>query len=96
MGNFDTTGLKKTVRSLSNGVREFVVLFPDGDLSRDFQMITPSAGALKTKRPAMSLMGNLWLYVTDQSNPRQKGDDTWVDPPENAEDAAAGARNFHV
>jgi hypothetical protein len=65
------------IRGLSNGVRELIVLVPSGDLSWKWQ-----AGAgtdIAEKSPAFALAANLWLYITDKSNPRFKGEDYWVD-----------------
>jgi hypothetical protein len=58
-------------------VRELILLIPSGDLSWKWQ-----AGAgtdSPAKAPAFALAGNIWLYVTDKSNPRFKGDDWWID-----------------
>jgi hypothetical protein len=53
------------------------VLLPSGDVSWKWQ---DGAGTdIPAKAPAHALAGNIWLYVTDKSNPRFKGDDWWID-----------------
>jgi hypothetical protein len=75
--NFPTKESAPLVRSLSNGVRELIVLLPEGDLSWRWQS---GAGTnVAAKAPQFGLIGNLHLYVTDRANPKFKGDDAWVD-----------------
>src|SRR5205814_1792559 len=80
--NFPTEKLQAPVKSLSNGVREMILLLPSGDFSWRWQ-----AGA-GSKDPAKAapfgLIGNLLLYLTDKANPRYKGDDYWIDRDESA------------
>ncbi|MCS7032829.1 MAG: DUF4159 domain-containing protein [Phycisphaerae bacterium] len=69
------------VRAMSNGVRELVILLPQGDMSWRWQDGPGTSQA--EKAPHFGLIGNLHLYMTDRANPRFKGVDSWVEPPEN-------------
>lgn len=76
--NFPTKGANVPLRSVSNGVRELIILAPSGDLSWQWQK---GAGTRDpTKAPLFGLLGNLVLYASDKANPRYKGQDTWIDP----------------
>jgi Domain of unknown function (DUF4159)/Prenyltransferase and squalene oxidase repeat len=75
--NFPVKGLPTNPRGLSNGVRELMILLPTGDMSWKFQQ--GAAGISPSSSPAFGFVGNLYLYITDKSNPRFKGDDTWVE-----------------
>lgn len=81
--NFPTRENPPRVRSLGNGVRELVVVLPEGDLSWIWQR-GPGTSVV-AKSPQFGLFGNLHLYMTDRSNPRFKGDDHWVEPKPSGE-----------
>lgn len=74
--NFPVEGYADPIRGLSNGVRELVVLFDKGDVSWKWHS---SGGAYNPRLSAYGPLANLWLYVTDKSNPRFKGEDEWAD-----------------
>lgn len=64
-----------TVLSLSNGVRELMVLLPKADVSRAWQ------AQLSTSQEAMFELGaDLLLYASDKQNIREKGDSYIVEP----------------
>src|SRR5688500_1110394 len=64
------------VRGMSNGVRELIVLMPTGDASWKWQA---AGGAFDVKLAPYAPLANLLLHLTDKSNPRYKGEDTWVE-----------------
>jgi len=76
-GNFPSAAASITVRGLSNGARELIVLIPEGDLSWRWQNGAGTNNVAKV--PHFGLIGNLYLYVTDRANPRFKGDVAWVE-----------------
>lgn len=75
-GNFPTDGWTDPIRGLSNGVRELAVMFSAGDASWRWQS---TGGATVVNLSPYAPLGNLLLYVTDKSNPRYKGEATWID-----------------
>lgn len=81
--NFPAREGAPRVRSLSNGVRELIVLLPEGDLSWRWQ--SGAGTSVAAKAPHFGLIGNLHLYMTDRANPRFKGDDWWIDPNPDAQ-----------
>lgn len=82
--NFPVNNLPTAPKGLSNGVRELIVLLPDGDMSWKFQQ---GAGAANpAAAPSFGFVGNLYIYMNDRANPRFKGDDTWIDPDPAARD----------
>lgn len=75
--NFPMGGFAAPVRTLSNGVRDLVVLIPSGDATWLWQS---NGGATSMDRSVYAPLANLHLHVTDQSSPRMKGDDFWPAP----------------
>ncbi len=73
--NFPSTWTE-TVRGMSNGVRELIVLMPKGDASWKWMA---AGGAFDVQRAPYAPLANLLLHVTDKANPRYKGDDAWID-----------------
>src|SRR6185437_8632635 len=61
--------LKPKVRRLSNGVRELMLLIPEADLSRSWQMRANE----KTHEQFWQLGANIFLYSVDKKNLRYKG-----------------------
>ncbi|HEX3358901.1 MAG TPA: DUF4159 domain-containing protein [Tepidisphaeraceae bacterium] len=82
--NFPVKGLPTNPRALSNGVRELMILLPTGDMSWKFQQ--GAATISPTSSPAFGFVGNLYLYMNDKSNPRFKGDDTWIEADPRVQD----------
>jgi hypothetical protein len=80
--NFATTGFKEPVRALSNGIRELIILLPEGDLSWQWQS---KVGLTTSIRPEFSLIGNLLLYLTGSAPPHPKGDSTWIEADASAQ-----------
>jgi len=76
--NFAIADAGLNVRGVSNGVRELIILARQADLSWKWQ--AGPGTEIVAKTPAFALAANLWLYVTEKSNPRFKGDDWWIDP----------------
>jgi hypothetical protein len=76
--NFPTQEKPPAARTMSNGIRELIILLPDGDLSWQWQRGAGDGVAART--PHFGFVGNLHLYMTDRANPRFKGDDHWVSP----------------
>jgi hypothetical protein len=74
--NFPVEGYADPIRGLSNGLRELIVLFDRGDVSWKWHS---GGGAYNAKLSVYGPLANLWLYLTDKSNPPFKGDDPWVD-----------------
>ena len=64
--------LPPPVQGLSNGAREMMLLIPTGDPGRFWQ-----SAAYFGHEGAYELMGNIYVYATDKSNPRVKPD-PWV------------------
>ncbi len=60
---------KPSVLSLSNGVRELIMLIPQADPARAWQGRND-----KGKEELYQLMSNIFLYVADAANLRDKGD----------------------
>ena len=60
---------KPKVLGKSNGVRELMLLIPEADLGRHWQMQSE-----KTKIEMFELMQNIFLYAVDKSNLRKRGD----------------------
>jgi hypothetical protein len=67
-----------------NGARELAILMPRGDVSWKWQA---GAGATQVNLSPYAPLGNLLLYLTDKSNPRFKGEVTWIDRDRSANDA---------
>ncbi len=80
--NFSVTLPTAPIRSLSNGLRELVVLFPAGDMP---WLWHSAGGGSAAKNTPYAALANLWLYATDRANPRYKGEDVWVDRNSTAE-----------
>ncbi len=80
--NFSTSGFKFPVRALSNGVRELIVLLPEGDLSWQWQS---KVGLTTAISPDFSVVGNLLLYLSGSSPPHLKGEATWIDADANVQ-----------
>ncbi len=59
---------KPKVMELTNGVRKLMVLFPDSDPARAWQMRTD-----KSREAAFELAANLFLYATDKQNGANRG-----------------------
>ncbi len=85
--NFPAKDRSMTARALSNGVRELIVLLPQGDTSWRWQ--SGAGTTVAAKAPHFGFAGNLHLYMTDRANPRFKGDEAWIDRDESV--AATGA-----
>ncbi|HEX4792299.1 MAG TPA: DUF4159 domain-containing protein [Humisphaera sp.] len=66
---------KPTIRAMSNGVRELMVIFPDSDPARAWQ-----THAEKTKEEMYQATADLFLYAVDKSNLRNKGDSYIIRP----------------
>lgn len=73
--NFSVKTPTTPIRGLSNGLRELVVLFPNGDLPWQWH----STSGVSAQNSPYATLANLWLYATDRANPRLKGEDVWVD-----------------
>jgi hypothetical protein len=82
--NFPVKNLPTTPRSLSNGLRELIMLFPTGDMSWKFQLGPGTNNPALA--PSFAFLGNLYIYLNDKANPRFKGDDTWVDADPKTQD----------
>lgn len=74
--NFPMNGWTDPIRGLSNGVRELAILTPSGDVSWKWQA---GGGATTVNLSPYAPLGNLLLYLTDKSNPRYKGEATWIE-----------------
>lgn len=76
--NMAVKNLPSHPQGLSNGIRELMILMPNGDLSWKFQQ---GAGSTKPElAPAFAFLANLYVYLNDKSNPRFKGQDNWISP----------------
>jgi hypothetical protein len=75
------------VQGLSNGAREFMLLFGSGDPARFWQ-----TGTYLGREPAHEVMANIFMYVSEKRDLRYKGD-SWVVWPN---PAATPARHIKV
>jgi hypothetical protein len=69
-GNFPADKLDVRVRALGNGVRDLVIVLPEGDMPWRWQR---TLGTSPTKSPDFSLVGNIVVSVTGRANLRFKG-----------------------
>lgn len=74
--NFPVSVPTEPIRGLSNGVREWIVLYPAGDMSWKWHS---NAGGFTPRMSPFASLANLHLYVTDRANPRFKGEDSWIE-----------------
>ncbi|MBC8105743.1 MAG: DUF4159 domain-containing protein [Anaerolineae bacterium] len=82
--NFPMNGWTDPIRGLSNGVRELAILMPSGDVSWKWQA---GGGATQVNLSPYAPLGNLSLYLNDKSNPRYKGEASWIERDSSADDA---------
>lgn len=86
--NFPMANWTSPIRGLSNGVREMVILFPSGDASWRWQS---SGGAITATLSPFAPLANLFLYLTDKTPPRFKGEHTWIERDASVGDAPRAA-----
>jgi hypothetical protein len=63
------------LRGLSNGIREFMLLIPDADPARAWQL-----QATESSQASFQLGANIFLYAIDKKNLRNKGDGYTIHP----------------
>ncbi len=71
-GNFQVKDLESDVQALSNGVRELIVLLPNGDLPARWH--SPAAAVQASRESPCLIVGNLIPYSNGRSNPKYKGE----------------------
>jgi hypothetical protein len=76
-GNFDAFDHPGKVLAIGNGVRDLVVLLPDGDLTWRWHV---NAQETRESASPFSVVGNLYASVTDGLPPLRKGESTWIAP----------------
>lgn len=74
--NFPANRATEPIQALSNGVREFIILYPTGDMSWKWLI---EGGGFSPRSTPYATLANTWLYATDRANPRFKGEDSWID-----------------
>ncbi len=62
---------RPVLKSLSNGVRELIVLAPNGDIAADFQRGPDGKDAVK-RAPAFDTASNLYFYKSEMNRPRPR------------------------
>lgn len=72
--NFPIVETEK-IRVLGNGVRELIVMYPQGDMSWKWHS---DGGAFGIRNSPYASLADFWLYATDRANPRYKGEDAWI------------------
>jgi hypothetical protein len=89
--NFPATGWKEKprIRSMTNGVRELMLLVPEADAARAWQ-----THAEKTREEMFQFAADVFLYAVDKRNLRNKGETYFMkaDPKIKAEQTAKVAR----